>query len=287
MRQFQNIVLAIAFFSACSVVATAQTGVRVVTAKASRTHSAPWLNDGSSYNKRVAPKDAPYNYKGNRALNPMTGTPNFSIAPGTILLDNRGQKRGEITAREVQLNYGGLRTIKGVDGKRSPHVNVFSTSLADGYLASGYAPLSAIQNKPIMPVINAKRPPNGATTPYTITGGTPSKFGVTNSKGQFIPFKVGKRVTNDGQSVDHHLVRPGGYVNEFYNLPGKGGLSFDSFKVGTTFHRSRAIHSIAVPFYHKGGTKQIGHLTFIYGSAGTKNDKHFGWMAVEALKRKR
>jgi hypothetical protein len=290
MREFKSIFLVAAFLVTCIISAAAQTSIAVVTARASRVSRGIAANNGSSdkYNQRVAPKNSPLTHGPNRLLNPQTKTPYFPIAPHTTLIDSKGKKRDEIAASEVRINFGGIRMMKGVNGKISPHVNVFSTGLANGEVASGYASLTAFSVKPKMPVVTAKRPPAGARTPYTVTGGNLSKFGVTDSNGQFRSLKVNKKITKGGQNATDYLLRPGGYVNQTYNIPGTktGGIAYDSYKVGTTFYRAPSVKAVREPLYHQGGTKVAGHLTFVYGTVSTPTGKRHGWMALEALKRK-
>lgn len=221
-------------------------------------------------------------------MNPRTGNLDFSMKSGTHLFNSRANKREVIINPAVKINYGATRVMKGADGKRHVFHYVWGTDLKNGERASGWIRRSALNDRPKMPTLAAKRPPSGAVTPYTITGGNPqsTRFGFRDSAGQFHPYKVTKGYTGGGREVTDYLGRPGGYVNQNFNLPGKGGVSYDTYRTGTTFLRSRSVPAVKTPFYYPGGTKRVGSLTFVYGTVQTPTGARHGWIPSQALGRR-
>jgi hypothetical protein len=245
-------------------------------------------SQSSIYNQKVAPKGTPL-AKGNRAVNPKTGDLLFSVNSDSHLLDSMGRSRGEVAGKEVKINYGATRKFKDKNGVTHVFHQAWSTPLKGGKIASGWIRRTNLNDKPKMPTITARRPPSGPKTAFTITGGNPrsEKFGYKNASGQFVPYKVTKQYKGGGRDATDYLFRPGGVVNQSFNLPGKGGVSYDSYQPGTTFKRADSIPSITRPLYYPGGTKQVGHLTFVYGGVDTPTGRRFGWIPLQAMKPRR
>lgn len=296
MKNFQCIAFAIAVAASCSIASVAQTNIRVVTARVKSAGTSTGIDAiMKKYNQRVAPKGTPGTYGGNRATVP--GSPNnidFLLKSQPVLRDSLGNIRGSVVSPTAKVNFGATRTMLGPDGKPAKYHQVWDVRLQNGDHASGYVQRSEFAVKPQMPTVTMKRPPAGPRTPYTITGGKPesSKFGRVVD-GKFEPYKVNPRYTGGGQTGTHYLWRPGGYVNQNFNLPGtgKGGVSHNAYPIGTTVYRIKSVPSVAVPLYDRGGTKQVGEMKFVLGTVpGTKqtmNKPQTGWFALDALKRRK
>lgn len=229
--------------------------------------------------------------QGNRAVNPRTGGTSFPVRPNTTLYDSRGNARGVINDRSVRINYGGVRNIRPTPGGRAQRAySVWFTNLSNGQQASGLVLARRVLDQPRMPRLMSPRPPSRGVTPYTITGGSrqaqTSPWGFTDRSGNFVPFKVTPGYRGGGRNATDYGWRPGGYTNLTYNLPGRGGVAFDTFRNGTTFYRERSVRSIEVPLYYPGGTRRVGHLTFVYGSVQTPTGPRRGGVPLEALRRR-
>jgi len=282
MKNLKHILVVIAFVASFTALTIAQMNMKVVTLKAKPIRQLDNIY-AKRFNQRVSSKDS----NGNRAVNPKTNNIWFPVKPNTTIVDSRGRSQGVVAAPEVRINYGATRKLLGSDGKQHVFHQAWSTNLQSGVAASGWIQRSALPTKPKMPTVTAKRPPTGPRTAYTITGGNPqsSKFGMTVF-GQFVPFKVTRGYAGGGRNASDYLRRPTGVVNVSYNLPGKGGVSHDTYRPGTTFQRAKSIRSIVSPLYLPGGTKPVSNLRFVYGTVQTPTGPRFGWIPLAALKRK-
>jgi hypothetical protein len=205
----------------------------------------------------------------NRATNHHDGTLNFPIVSNVHLRDGAGNVRGVVARRSVQVNYGQRKILAG-----SRHVYAFSTHLTSGLSASGWVREGALAqgNITYMPTVRGRDPGQGdyATT-FTIVNGPLDTY-----RG----LKVGQNIAPDGGvNATDYLGRTGGVVNLLYNLPGYGGVSTDSFPLGTQFHRSHGVSEVAIPLYHPESSVRVGHLNFVYGHVGGR----YGWIARDAL----
>jgi hypothetical protein len=212
-----------------------------------------------------------------RAMNPNDGSNLFDIKSGAHLFDGNGNKRGKIDSgiSQVKLNYGQSRQMRGSDGQMHTYYYAFATNLQGGDLVSGWVRATALVDRPQMPVVNAKRPPASPTTGYRITGD-----GVNQLYGDR---KVVKNYDGPHRAAEDYGLRPGGYVNELLTLPGKGGMSTDTWKVGTTFNRVQSVPSVTRPLYRPGTADHVGDIRFVYGFVRTPTGPRFGWMASRAL----
>lgn len=212
-----------------------------------------------------------------RATNPNDGTDSFRIKSGAHLFDGNGDKRGKIAPDRVHINYGQSRQMRGSDGKMHKYYYAFATSLRGGPMASGWVRATALVDKPRMPVVNAARPPAGPTTSYRITGS-----GVNQRYGDA---KVVRGYEGPHRAAADYGRRPGGYVNQLLTLPGRGGISTDTWRVGTTFHRATSVPSVVRPVYRPGSSVRTGDLRFVYGYVRTPTGPRYGWIAYRALRR--
>jgi hypothetical protein len=229
--------------------------------------------------------------EGNRAKNPRTRKTEFPVKPNTMLYDSRGNARSVINDPSVKINYGGVRTIKPSPGAKAQRAySVWFTNLKNGQQASGLVLSQRVLDKPRMPKLMAGRPPSKGVTPYTITGGNrqaqTSEWGFKDRSGNFVPYKVTPGYRGGGRNSTDYGYRPGGYTNLTYNLPGRGGVAFDTFKNGATFQREKSVRSVQVPLYYPGGTRRVGHLTFVYGTVQTPTGPRRGGIPLEALRRR-
>jgi hypothetical protein len=229
--------------------------------------------------------------QGNRAKNPRTSKTEFPIKPNTKLYDSRGNVRGVINDPSVKINYGGVRNIKpSRNAKAERAYSVWFTNLKNGEQASGLVLSRRVLDKPRMPKLMAGRPPSRGVTPYIVTGGNQqaqtSQWGFRDRSGNFVPYKVTPGYRGGGRNSTDYGYRPGGFTNLTYNLPGRGGVAFDTFKNGATFHREKSVRSVQVPLYYPGGTRRVGHLTFVYGTVQTPTGPRRGGMPLEALRRR-
>jgi hypothetical protein len=167
--------------------------------------------------------------------------------------------------------------MKGSDGKLHKYYYAFATNLRGGPMASGWVRATALVDKPRMPVVNAARPPAGPTTSYRITGS-----GVNQRYGDL---KVVRGYNGTHRAAADYGRRPGGYVNQLLTLPGRGGMSTDTWRVGTTFHRATSVPSVVRPVYRPGSTVRLGDMRFVYGYVRTPTGPRYGWMAHRALSR--
>lgn len=255
--------------------------------------------DSRDYNKKLNPrpqKDASgrKDLDRNRAVNPKR-VPNgnvrrvatdpssfkFPVKRGAHLFDGQGKKRSVIASKEVKINYGQQKVMIGSDGKRHQYYYAFGTKLKNRQSASGWIRRSALKEQPKMPTVKAPRAPSGPVVKYKITGGNLRKFG---------DLKVHRLVpANKNLRASDYLRRPGGYVNQTYNLPGKGGVGTDTFKTGTTFYRTPSVKLRSVPLYKPDGRNVVRRMPFVYGYIKTPNSpdrRRYGWMALDALRRR-
>lgn len=220
---------------------------------------------------------------GNRLVNPKTGKTGFSInqdlfksKDGVRMVDGEGKDRGRLIESPVKINYGQRKTING-----EPHVYAFATHIKTPQgdrSASGWIPEKALKDGPIqnMPSIEAPKPIGGDLKggTFTITGGDPKKFG---------DLKVAPHISRKERvAAGDYMRRPGGVVNMLYNLPGKGGVSTDTFKTGATFIRSAGVKPVQVQLYKPESSEQAGKMTFVYGRVGDR----YGWIAQDSLAKK-
>jgi hypothetical protein len=181
----------------------------------------------------------------------------------------------------VKINYGHQKVMRGRDGKRHRYYYAFGTRLRNGRPASGWIRRSALRDKPRMATLRAPRAPAGRVTPYRITGGNPRRYG---------DLKVHRRVPrNKNLRASDYLRRSGGYVNQTYNLPGRGGVSTDTFRTGTPFYRTHSVRSRLVPLYRPNGRQVVRRRRFVYGYVKTPRSpdkRRYGWIAYDALRRR-
>lgn len=223
---------------------------------------------------------------GNRLLNPRRANApgmsfeqkqRFPIRGNTPLLDGAGNVRGRVAAGSVMINSGQRKLIAG-----QPHVYAFATTIArpDGRRmgASGWIPEAALTEGPLhfMPTATLPKPPGGDRKgSYTITGGNPRRFG---------DLKVNPKIPrSENVAASDYLKRAGNVVNMLWALPFNGGVSNDTFPVGTKFIRSAGVPPKKVALYQPMGTKVVAQMSFVYGRVGER----YGWIALDALKANR
>jgi hypothetical protein len=233
------------------------------------------------------------------------------------LLDGTGIVRGTLAAREVRLNYGQQKQIK---GERC--VYAFSTSIVpEGDTgrkgASGWIKASALRDghDPLYsPEVVTKMQPAAATeagfTAYEVTGGDPQekatgadgkptyRFGYADDKGQFIAYKVLPGVALAGRAsiaATDYLRRNDEVINLGFNV---AGVSNDTYRVSSArrplvFHRSHDKDATAVIdlFYPKDAThdglRPVGTMVWVYGYVDEGGGaKRWGWIPLAALKPK-
>lgn len=231
---------------------------------------------------------------GNRAVNPVTDHTLFGIKPGTLLYDSRGKSRGAIDLsrpgrkhpKKTQLSYGGERMIKLPSGELKRAYDAFGVYLTNGELASGLILEEDLNVKPRMPSLMGPEPPDKGETKYAMTGGNTN---VAPWKLNGVTLKVNSNVTHPGENSTDYGLRNGSHVNLCYSVPGTvrggGGQCYDTFKVGTTFHREKSVHSRTVKLYKPGEDVPVPNavLRFLYGYVDTPTGKRYGWVPFEAL----
>jgi hypothetical protein len=213
----------------------------------------------------VLPNPAPGDR--NRIVNPKTGTNEWPLAPDTEIFDGLGGKRGTVTSPTIKINYGQRKTLLG-----APHVYAFAVGTTNG-TASSWVPESAVLDSlSSMPTVIARDPGKGDYEQvFTITGGDPSTYGDA---------KVVPNTDSNNEAATDYMLRNGNVVNVLYALPGKGGVSNDTYPAGTVkFKRSRGVASVYVYLYTKNTSTVIGTQRFIYGHV----DGRYGWIARDAL----
>jgi hypothetical protein len=220
--------------------------------------------DRSKYNCKLPaePKDR------NRIFNYATNSYDWPIAKGTPMLDGLGNGRGNVNESSVRVNFGGRRHFSGVS-----HVYAFAVKLDTKITASGWVKESALKHAPItrMPTVALKDPGEGDyQTIWTVTGG---------NNAAYEGLKVVKDWSDGGCNATDYLVRPGGFFNLLYNLPGSGGVATDTFPINLPFRRSKGVPELDINLYEPGGTKVVDKMAFIYGHVGDR----YGWVARAAI----
>ncbi len=211
----------------------------------------------------------------NRIFNPATQSYQWPIAPGTPLLDGLANARGKVVGTggagpSVKINYG-MRRAFGAD----PYVYSWSSPLDTGGSASGWVKEANLVGGVIsrMPTLAGLNPGQGdLDTPWVITGGN-----LAAVEG----LKVSKGWSGPARNATDYLVRSGVVVNLLYNLPLMGGVSLDSFPLGTPFRQARGVAAIPIALYEPGSESEShkGPMLFIYGHVGER----YGWIAKAAL----
>ena len=249
----------------------------------------------------------------------------FAISPGTILYgrnpDGSLVERGVITKDKVKINYGQwLNRRVAPDGSVQGLVYVFATCIpkppgvtltVEEQLKNFCSPTPSNQpsNQPFEPshypasgwvdtnqiadyrdVVSQMSEEGSAVPPYpyrnnyrpcTIAGGAISP-----------PLKVGPCVSaNRSEAANDYLTRPGGFVNLLSALPGMGGVTRDTFRIGTTFHlldKDKTPLPVEIPLYRPCGSQVRRQMKFVYGFVGDpdpkkKRERKYGWIAADAL----
>jgi hypothetical protein len=216
---------------------------------------------------------------GNRVADPRTGSTWFAIASGCSFRDGLGHERGKLALSHVRINFGQRRELAG-----EPYVYILGAAFHDASGAimkgSGWVPERALASGPLtyMPTIVAPFVRGYRPEVYKITGGSKA----LNDRLEKAHVKVIPDVAkNDRAAATDYLLRQGGDVNLLYNLPGTGGVSVDTFPVGTAFARASGIAPVQIDLYAPESKAKVGKMTFVYGRAGTRR----GWIALDAISR--
>lgn len=220
--------------------------------------------DRSPYNCKLpaAHKDR------NRIFNYATNSYDWPISANTALLDGLGNERGHVAESSVRINYGLRKHLHGVN-----HVYAFAAKLDTKLMASGWIKESAVKDGPItrMKTVALTDPGHGDyETVWTVTGG---------NNAEYEGLKVVKDWSDGGCNATDYLVRPGGFFNLLYNLPGSGGVAIDTFPLGVTFRRAKGVNQLDINLYNPGGTHVVDKMYFVYGHVGGR----YGWVAKAAL----
>jgi len=225
----------------------------------------------SKFNCRLP--DHPYDDRDRNRFFTQTGSIKWSVTPGTVAVDGRGNVVGTVTS-QIEINYGQRKVI---DGKN--HVFGFRMEVNGNTPASAFVPEAAVRGDTArMPTVVHGNPDRGDAARYRITGGNPNKF----KDGQGRDYKISESGTGNLEANDY-LVRPSGTVHLLYSVPGFqiGGLATDTLRVDKNieFVRTKDIPSISVPT--RLGSKSGPDMKFIYGRVGQR----WGWIAYDALER--
>lgn len=228
----------------------------------------------------------------------------FNATPGTPALDGLGKQVGVLKSRKVMINKHAEKVVVGPDNKRHVTELVLGPELESGKHASARIYRSAIprSERPPLPSTHRAHLPQGPTTAYTITGGDPQspKLGYRKPNGDFQSYKFRDPKTKRGYTRPHreatdNSARPldqngrSAYVNALRSLPGQGDIANDTYKVDkahpVTFHRFTSVHSRERGLYYPGGSKRVGHQTFVKGyvTDPRTGKKQVSWMAVDVL----
>ena len=115
-----------------------------------------------------------------------------------------------------------------------------ATRLKDGKTVSGWVKATDLTVEPEKKVEAAPAPPSGEVRDFEITGGDPhsAKFGYFDPPGltdpkDFVSYKVSPGISlaqDKHVAATDYLKRSDGMVNLLFNLPGRGGVSTDSFQ---------------------------------------------------------
>jgi|GEM_PF-4096508 len=199
----------------------------------------------------------------------------FNVRAGTVLHDGFGRARATVTDPSIRINYGQRKALPG--GVTSVYAFTVATTIG---AASGWVHESDVtESLAYMGTVNAANPGNGDyATPWRITGGTTP---VNAFYGDMVLHNTHKPC---GHLPEHYLRRPGNVVNLLYALPGGGGVSNDTYTIGTgdTFRRSLGVTVRQVPFYHRDAplsSAPFGQMEFMYGHVNGR----YGWIAREAV----
>lgn len=247
----------------------------------------------------------------------------FPIATETMLYgrnpDGSLVERGLIRADKVKINYGQwLNKSVAADGNIQGFVYVFATCIlkppeitltVEEQLKNFCSPKPRAQTEPFEPshypasgwvdinkltefrdVVEKMREEPGIAPPYpyknnyrpcTIMGGVISP-----------PMKVNPCVSaSKSEAANDYLTRPGGFVNLLSALPGMGGVTKDTFKIGTTFHlldKDKIPRPVEIPLYRPCDAQVRRFMKFVYGFVGDsdpkkKKERKYGWIAADAL----
>jgi hypothetical protein len=199
----------------------------------------------------------------------------FNIRSGTVLRDGFGNARGTVTDGAVRINYGQRKRLP----SGTVAVYAFSVGTTNGAASGWIHEADVTESLAHMGTVTLANPGNGDyVTPWRLTGGTAP---VNAFYGDMVLHNTHKPC---GHLPVHYLMRSGNVVNVLYNLPGLGGVSNDTYAVGTgdVFRRSYDVTVRSVPFYHKDAPLNgapFGYMDFMYGHVNGR----YGWVARDAV----
>lgn len=173
----------------------------------------------------------------------------------------------------VKVNYGQKRMAL-LNGAWHLMVYVLGAPTPQGSM-SGWIYVGHFYDRDLleqMPTVTPKIPSGGVTSYHTVRGGN-----------------MGYHVWcggDDGEGlVQHYLTRNGSHVNLLYATPSLGGVSDDTFPIGSTFERLYGPGTVTVPYgWCDGNTlRRVGDMSFIYGRIWGTHEYRHGWIAQWAL----
>lgn len=211
----------------------------------------------------------PNEQPGRNRFRTLTGDLYWGLEPGTPIYDGFGRRRGTVSDGQTRINFGQRKEI---GGRRM--VYAFAVRVAGAGTASSWIPESKLASAPLerMPTVAARNPGGGDYASRFVTrSGVPARY---------VGLKVVKNSASSNEAASDYFERPGGVVNLTYNLPGVGGVSTDTFPVGTGFRRNRNVKSLVINLYRPHGSVVVGHMRWVYGHVGSR----YGWYPRAALR---